>query len=480
MPSTGPIANADRSADRRPTSIRHRVLLVTILAAVGLYLVRTCIATILRSESLAGALEFDGDDEAWIKSAFFWSYAIAQIPAGWICDRFGARRMMTVYILGWSACAALLGCATGFGWFIAMWFAVGILQAGAYPTASSLLRRWFPLESRGLASSLVALGGRIGGAAAPKLTGKLLSAFAAQGPFAWRLVFWLYAAFGALVALVYWKTCRNRPQEHASVNQAELASIGSAPEAVSSSSGEVVLREFVIPALRNRSLWLMCACQFTTVVGWVFLVNNVPDFLKARHGKPAETVTASAADPNQGAAFRDVSSAADKLDQDELDTLASVPLFVGIAGMFLGGVLTDRLVRAWGLRKGRVVHLALSRLGAAGAFFACLCTDSPYVHTAAFALVAFSTDLGVGATWAYAQDAGGKYVGAILGWGNMFGNFGAAISPLLIQKLCNANKMSAPQTWDAAFVMLGVSFILSGLFALGIDPTRTVPKTAEE
>src|SRR4029077_9629238 len=106
----------------------------------------------------------------WVLGAFFWAYALGQVPAGWLGDRFGGRRMMTIYILAWSLFTATTAAASALALLIAARLAFGLAQAGAYPTATSLLGRWVPTGSRGTASSLVALGGRIGGAGAPILT----------------------------------------------------------------------------------------------------------------------------------------------------------------------------------------------------------------------------------------------------------------------------------------------------------------------
>ena len=82
--------------------------------------------------------------------------------------------MMTAYVLAWSLFTAATAAATSLAGLIAARFAFGLAQAGAYPTATSLLSRWIPLAGRGRASSLVSLGGRLGGAAAPLVTALLL------------------------------------------------------------------------------------------------------------------------------------------------------------------------------------------------------------------------------------------------------------------------------------------------------------------
>jgi len=107
-------------------------------------------------------------------SAFFLTYALCQVPSGWFSDRYGARLMLTVYILAWSLFTAMMGLSYGFAMLLLMRAAYGVGQAGAYPTSASVLSKWVPFSNRGTASSLVAFGGRLGGAIAPVLTALMI------------------------------------------------------------------------------------------------------------------------------------------------------------------------------------------------------------------------------------------------------------------------------------------------------------------
>lgn len=108
--------------------------------------------------------------------------------------------------------------------------------------------------------------------------------------------------------------------------------------------------------------------------------------------------------------------------------------------------------------------MGASRLVAMLAYLLCLFDPSPWMAVACLSLVAFGTDLGVGATWAYCQDVGGRNVGAVLGWGNMWGNFGAAIAPPLMVWIVGTS-----ENWEAAFAACAAAFLISALAGLGID-----------
>jgi ACS family glucarate transporter-like MFS transporter len=108
--------------------------------------------------------------------------------------------------------------------------------------------------------------------------------------------------------------------------------------------------------------------------------------------------------------------------------------------------------------------MALTRFVALSAFVACLGLKSPWAVTLALSVVALATDLGTPATWAYMQDVGGAHVGSVLGWGNMWGNLGAAVSPVVLGAI-----VGKEGRWDLCFLACAGAFLVSGILSLGID-----------
>ena len=231
-----------------PTGIRHRVIGATTLVAVILYLDRICIAEIAKLDSFKESLSLNEEQTGAILSAFFFTYALGQVPAGWLSDRFGARRMLPLYIGIWSLCTILTGLASGFAMLIAARMFFGLAQAGCYPTAGSLIKRWVPLPRRGTASSLVSFGGRFGGAVAPLLTAWLL-----KDHLGWRAVLVLYGCAGFVVAGLFWTVFRETPAEHPDCDDDERRLIA-AGETDASAAGPVdaVLDEFGFVPQRRR------------------------------------------------------------------------------------------------------------------------------------------------------------------------------------------------------------------------------------
>lgn len=424
-------------SNQLPTAVRHRVIGTTTLAAVLLYLDRICIAEIAKLDSFQAELSLSKEQTGAVLSAFFFAYALAQVPAGWLSDRFGARRMLPIYIVLWSICTALTGLANGFVMLIAARLVFGIAQAGCYPTAGSLIRRWTPLPSRGTASSIVSFGGRLGGAIAPLLTAWLLKDY-----LGWRWVLVLYGSSGLLVALLFWNVFRETPDEHPRCNDAERELIKGGDDDTTSSGPPPFPPLHLL--VKSGTMWLMCALQFGINIGWVFLVTWLPTYLKE----------VKEVDPKIGG------------------LMSTLVLFAGIIGMLCGGRLTDFATRKLGVRWGRSLPIVVCYAIALTAYLWCLRLESAWSFIAAAAVVAFVTDMSVPAIWAYMQDVGGKNTAAVFGWGNMWGNLGAATTPLLVPIVLT--KWDGNGDWHEAFLLFSAGYLVALLAALGINARRKI------
>lgn len=155
-----------------PTAFRYLVLVTAFLVAVLLYLHRfilTYAEPFIREDLGVSDSQIQN-----AQTAFFLAYALAQVPSGGLADRFGSRRMLTLYILLWAGFTVTMGLVTGFLGLILVRAAVGLGQAGAYPTCAAVVRNWAPFSVRAFVSSLIALGGRVGGALAPIIVSLLI------------------------------------------------------------------------------------------------------------------------------------------------------------------------------------------------------------------------------------------------------------------------------------------------------------------
>ncbi len=419
-----------------PTTIRYQVIGATTLAAVLLYLDRICIAEIAKLDEFKSALDLSAKQVGAVLSSFFVAYALAQVPAGWLSDRFGARKMLPLYIVVWSLCTVLTGLANGLLMLVVARLLFGVAQAGCYPTAGSLIKRWMPLPGRGTASSIVSFGGRLGGTIAPVLTAWLLKDY-----LSWRWVLTLYGTSGLLVAMLFWHIFRETPMEHPGCDDAERKFIA-ADDEVQGAGPPAFPPLWAL--IRSLPMWLMCLLQFGINLGWVFLVTWLPTYLQ------------------------DVK----KVDPKIGGLMSTIVLCAGIVGMLSGGPLTDFAAQRLGRRWGRSLPLVVCYATAVAAYLSCLYLESAWAFIAAASLVALVTDMSVPAIWAYMQDVGGRNTAAVFGWGNMWGNLGAATTPLVVPIVLE--QWDTNGDWHEAFFLFSAGYLTAGLAALGINANRKV------
>lgn len=432
------------SPQAKPTHVRYAVIGVVAFAGFLMYLDRACMSQIVADDTFKADLKLDKDSLWRVHMTFFFAYALGQMPAAWFGDRFSARALLACLIALWSGFTLLTGFAIG---LVSLMFArigCGIAEAGAYSCSGRLIPRWIPLAARGRANAVVAGGGRLGGAVAPYLTAYVIASHGS-----WRIAGWLYGVLGILFAGIYWWICRDRPAEHPRCNAEERALIEREQERAlrPRAPGDQPVRTPWAGLLRSRDMWLMCLFQFLTNVGWAFLLTDMPTFLRDAKGLDAKTA----------------------------GQMSSFALCLGMAGMLAGGWLTDALTRRYGLRRGRMIPMAWSRVAGAVAYLLCLRFDSPWAAACAFGVVAAMTDLSIPAAWGYIQDVGGRNIATAYAWPNMWGNFGAGLTSLI---LAGINQRFDPNhNWHASLVFLAGAFLLSGFAAYWIRADVKIEET---
>ncbi len=457
------------SLGERPTVARYGVLGFSVVMAVILYLDRMAINVTV--PAIATDLNLELSQVGDSLSAFFWCYALFQVPAGWLGDRWGGRKALSLYVIAWSLAIAGLGCVGGLLSLIVMRALLGIAQAGAYATTASFLRRWMPFARRGVANSAVSLGGRAGNVLAPGLTSVLMTLVATIGWSGdrWRPVFFAYALIGFLWAYLFWRWFRDEPRLHAGYNAAEIALIRG-HEGVPAERREVATSELqTAPAeareppttrakdaaggesptvgapplramLKSRDLRALGFINFFINVGWVFVGTWLPTYLIKAHG------------------------------QDELEAgmVASLAAGAGMAGCLCGGWATDFLARRLGVCWGRRIPGMISYGGAAVAYGACWALDDVHAIVVVLLLASFLGDFALGAMWATFQDIGGALAGTVLGGANMCGNIGAACAISLIGRLIQNN------SWSLIFALSACAYLVSALMWFYVDPRKAI------
>jgi MFS transporter, ACS family, D-galactonate transporter len=251
-------------------------------------------------------------------SAFFWSYALMQIPMGILADRVNLRWLYAISFTLWSVAQGLMGLATGLGVLIALRMLLGIGEAIYLPGGSKIVSLLFPPAERGLPSGIFDAGTRTGLVIEGVLVPWMLTHYG------WRASF-SFVGFAALLWLVPWflltPSLRSRPAR-------------TAPASGAGSGVRPTARALVT----NRNLLGVCLGFFCFDYYWYFLVNWLPDYLVTSRGLTLLTA----------------------------GIYAALPYFVFGLSEPIGGWIADRLIAAgWtetGARKGVVTVAFLTGL----------------------------------------------------------------------------------------------------------------------
>jgi MFS family permease len=229
-------------------------------------------------------------------SAFFWSYALLQIPMGILADRVNLRWLYAVAFTLWSVSQGLMGFATGLGTLIAFRVLLGIGEAIYLPGGSKIVSLLFRPSERGLPCGLFDAGTRTGLVIEGVLVPWMLVHYG------WRRTF-AVVGFAALVWLVPWFLTTPKRLR------------GEAPDPSVVRPG--FSRTFTA-LITNRNLLGICLGFFCFDYYWFFLVSWLPDYLVTVRG----------------------------LTMMKAGIYAALPYFVFGASEPIGGWLADRLIRA--------------------------------------------------------------------------------------------------------------------------------------
>src|SRR5262245_50226539 len=133
-----------------------------------LYLDRICMAQAVKP--IREELGLSKSEMGYVLMAFTLSYGVFAVPVGRWGDKAGARAVLAIIVLAWSAFTALTGAATGLVSLLLVRFLFGAAEAGAFPNAAKVVSRWFPLAERGRVQGIMLAFAQIGAIIAPAST----------------------------------------------------------------------------------------------------------------------------------------------------------------------------------------------------------------------------------------------------------------------------------------------------------------------
>jgi ACS family glucarate transporter-like MFS transporter len=394
-------------------NLRYYILFLIFAVTAVNYADRAIVS--IAGPAMADEFALDPVALGLIFSAFGWSYALGQLPGGWILDRFGTKWVYAASITLWSAFTlfqGLVGFVTGgtaFALLFGLRFMVGLSEAPSFPANARLVSAWFPSVERGFASAVFN--------SAQYFATVIFAPFMAWivHDFGWRKVFWVMGGLGIGVVLI-WIRVIHSPRQHPRMSEQELALL--------SEGGALLDSEESIPAnrkghgwnvirqlLTNRMLVGIYLAQYSITTLTYFFLTWFPVYLVKERGF---TILQ--------AGFASVA-----------------PALCGFLGGILGGIISDRLLKATGsltlARKAPIVTgMLLSTV-----IIVCNFVDSSAVVVSLIALAFFGKGIG-SLGWAVVSDTSPRQApGLNAGLFNTFGNLAGITTPIAIGYIVKAS-----------------------------------------
>jgi MFS family permease len=361
----------------------------------------------------------------YLLSAFIWSYAPCQLPAGMVLDRWGTRSTAARCIAFWSAATALTAAATSFPFLFFTRLLLGIGESPTFPMAARAIREWAPVKERALAFSISGSGPAFGTAVSAITIAWLVSTIG------WRLAFVFSGALG-FVWVIVWLIVYRDPEEATFLQPAERRMILTerSPGGTTGAEG-MSLKEL----LSYQTMWGLFLVQGCVNYTQYLFLTWLPTYLVQSRGLNIM---------NSGL-------------QTGLCYFGAMVLTICL-GRLCDHLLTPEAVRA-GKRRYAVVILA---------FGASVMVLAPYTTSQTMLLVELTFSLACVQsvfvnTYSLTNDLlhAGRSIGTAIGWIQLGGNIFGLAAPIATGYI-----VAATGSFTSAFLLAGALLIIGAIITL--------------
>ncbi|MBY4870515.1 MFS transporter [Burkholderia sp. Bp9017] len=419
-------ARTAAAASTVPPSRKRLLILILLFVTVVInYLDRSNLS--IAAPALFKELNIDPVRAGLVFSAFGWTYALMQIPGGWLVDKVSPRVLYAGALALWSAATLLLGFAGSFVGLIVLRLAVGALEAPAYPINNRVVTTWFPTRERASAIGGYTSGQFVGLAFLTPVLAWL------QVHLGWHMVFVATGVAGIVWAAIWYAVYRE-PRAFRGVNAAEIALIRDGGGLVDLED-RIAARSERTPStwrdlgvvLGRRKLWGIYLGQFALNSTLWFFLTWFPTYLVKYRG----------------------------MDFIKSGFLASLPFLAAFVGVLCSGLLSD-----WLMRRGASQGFARKLPIISGLLISTCIIGANYVSSTgwviAFMTIAFFGNGFASITWSLVSGlAPARLLGLTGGMFNLIGNLSAIATPIVIGLLVDGADFSRAITYIAAMALAG-------------------------
>jgi len=411
--------------------IRWLIIWMCFLANAISYIDRANLS--IAAPGIRAELGIDAATMGWVLSTFFWTYAVMQLPAGWIIDRVGVRVSLAFAVAWWSVFTAATGLARGVWQFVVVRLMLGVGESASLPSFTRTAFNWFPRSERGMACGIFNSGSTAGSALSLPLVTALIWAVG------WRGAFVVTGALGVAWALAWWFIYRD-PEQHRAIAPKEVDAL------LAERSMPVTVTEKIswLDLFRYRSVWGLMIGLFCLNFAIYFFITWFPSYLLQARGF---SLTA-------------------------LGTLGALPAVMAVVGNWMGGYASDRLIKAgWSHTAARKTCL-VGGMAMASCIGLSAVVESTWLCLALFTLAYFSLSFTGANVWTVASEIAPTpgHVASIGGIQNFAGNLAGILISVFTGQMLKLTQGSflIPLATAGALCLVGA---LSYLFLVGkVEP----------
>jgi ACS family hexuronate transporter-like MFS transporter len=414
----------------KPGNYRWVICALIFFATTINYLDRAVIS--LLKSNLTKDFNWNDGDYANIEIAFKIAYSVGLLYAGRLIDKLGTKMGYFFSTLLWSVsavCHALANSTFGFG---VVRSALGLSEAGNFPSAIKTVAEWFPKKERALATGIFNSGANIGAIVAPLTVPFIAVAWG------WRWAFVLTGSIG-FIWLVLWLIFYEIPARQKRVSKTELNYINSdADESDHSAQAQAGEKISWRKLLGYKQTWAFCIGKFLTDPIWWFYLFWLPDFLESEYGLKGTAIAMPVA----------------------------LVYTISTFGSIYGGYLPKSLIeKNWPVFKARKTSMLIYAFAVVPIVFAQILGNINMwlaviiIGLAASAHQAWSANIFTTVSDMFPKRA----VGSITGIGGMFGSVGGVFLSLFVQKNLFVHYRSIHHIEVAYYIMF---FVCGGAYLL--------------
>ncbi|MDQ2082959.1 MFS transporter [Xanthobacteraceae bacterium Astr-EGSB] len=327
-------------------------------------------------------------------SIFFFAYAVAQVSAGYLADKFGPKKVMGIAIVVFTVVTFLTGMVKNYTQFVLLRLGLGLGEGHHFSPANRCIADWFPRSEKGRATAFFSTTWAVAPAIIPVIITFLASAMGGD----WRTVFYILAVPGVVGMLLLWFFVENKPETmlakgRMTKDEYDYIKAGLITDEKIEQLGAMVV-------LRDPSLWMYSLQLFFLLAVYWGSTTWISSFLYEQHGFSLKAMGA----------------------------LAALPYLIAIVSTMCGGWLMDKVFHrtkqvsliSFIVSIPILLYIGQVEKGSTGTLILML------------ALNGFFVNMIWGTIYGYPQLRYPKEaLGSALGFANGIGQLGAFLSPLL-------------------------------------------------